>query len=358
MKRRAALPYDDGFRLLFGRSPLPKWIHDTETRAFLEVNDAAIALYGYSREEFLAMRVSDVASGEGPTRHRAKNGRLIDVEISLQALQCDGRPAVLVVVHDASARKKADREIARRDARKAAALEESLRRRTAELHAAIEELDALTYSVSTDLRPPLRSIDGCIQALRDESGPPLSDYARHHLDRMGLATEHMSHVVDGLLALSKVSRTEITRERVDLSSLVAHIAADLRRRAPARSVVFSVGSAVTADGDPRLLRMLFEHLLDNAWKSTDGQEHAQIEVGATRHNGGAWIYFVRDNGVGIDSAHAEGLFGPFLGLHAARELRGPGIGLATVRRVVHRHGGRVWAEGQPGHGTSVFFTLA
>ena len=250
-------------------------------------------------------------------------------------------------------------ELERRVAERTHELEErnqALRRNAAELSAANTELDAFAYSVSHDLRAPLRSIDGFSQALLEEYGGRLDDAARGHLDRVRAASQRMAQLIDDLLGLSRVTRAELRRERVDLSALAQSVVADLQGRDQERAVEFAIAPDLTADADPDLLRVVLENLLANAWKYTAKRSPARIEFGLTRHDGKS-AFYVRDNGAGFDMAYANKLFGAFQRLHSSREFEGTGIGLATVQRIVHRHGGKVWAEGAVGQGATFYFTL-
>jgi light-regulated signal transduction histidine kinase (bacteriophytochrome) len=226
------------------------------------------------------------------------------------------------------------------------------------LHDTNRELETFSYSVSHDLRAPLRSIDGFGQALVEDAGPVLDAESRGHLDRIRNATRRMGQLIDDLLALSKVTRAEMRRERVDLSDLASQIAAELARHSSRRSVTVTIAPGLTATGDPHLVRLALQNLIDNAWKFTGRREQAAIEVGATRDDDGSPAFYVRDNGAGYDPNFAANLFGPFQRLHPASEFPGSGIGLATVQRIVHRHGGHVWAEGKIDEGATFYFTLS
>jgi signal transduction histidine kinase len=353
-----ALSSADGFRLLFAGNPLPMWLYDRESRAFLEVNDAAVAHYGYSRDEFLRMRLDDIYPDGDAGRHRLRDGRVIEVDTAAQAVDFGGRRAALLVVHDLTVRRESERhKRAEEDLHRLnAELEERVRLRTAQLQAAVHELEAFSYSVSHDLRAPLRSIDGFSQALVDDLGPSLPDGAKGHLDRIRAATLRMGQLIDDLLALSNVTRSEMTRERIDVTDLAGRILADLARQSPDRPVRLTIAPGMTASGDPRLLRVALENLLANAWKFTMGRADSCIDVGWTQE-GSAAVFFVRDNGAGFDPTYADKLFTPFQRLHASSEFPGTGIGLATVQRIVSRHGGRVRAEGRPGRGACFYFTL-
>ncbi len=235
-------------------------------------------------------------------------------------------------------------------------LEQRVRERTVELEAANKELEAFAYSVSHDLRTPLRSIDGFSKILLDDYDGKLDDEGRDFLARVRKATQRMGHLIDDLLRLSRSTRTEMKRVAVDLTALAGEIAAELHTSEPARSVQWTIAPGLVAFGDPHLLRVALENLLGNAWKFTGPQKDARIELGREETVDGA-SFFVRDNGVGFDMAYVGKLFGVFQRLHAASEFPGSGVGLANVQRIVTRHGGRVWAEGGPNHGATFHFTL-
>jgi signal transduction histidine kinase len=256
---------------------------------------------------------------------------------------------VISVIRDMTERRRVEEEIR--------TLNDTLARRVAELHAVNKELESFSYSVSHDLRAPLRSIDGFSQALVEEYGDRLDDTAADYLRRIRGATRRMGELIDDLLDLSRVTRRELHREEVDLSGLASAVLAGLARAEPERQVEIDIGAGLMGHGDPHLLRLALDNLLGNAWKFTSRQPSARIEFGA-RHEGDRPVYYVSDNGVGFDMAYADKLFGAFQRLHPGREYPGTGIGLATVHRIVLRHGGRVWAQSEMGQGATFFFTLA
>lgn len=234
-------------------------------------------------------------------------------------------------------------------------LEDLVEERTAALRVANRELEAFSYSVSHDLRSPLRSLDGFSQALLEDYGDTLEGEGRDYLNRIRTASQRMARLIDDMLLLSRLSRGEMVRDDVDISKLAAEVVDDLREADPDREVDVEIAPGLVASADRRLLRILFQNLVGNAWKFTSKQEQARIEV--ARANGDAQAFMVRDDGVGFDMAYADKLFGAFQRLHSAGEFEGTGIGLATVQRIVHRHGGRVWAESEPGSGATFYFTL-
>jgi signal transduction histidine kinase len=229
-----------------------------------------------------------------------------------------------------------------------------------ELEGTNRELEAFSYSVSHDLRAPLRAIDGFSQILQEDYEHVLDDEAVDYLGRVRAASGHMATLIDDLINLSRVGRRPLRRERVDLASLAKEIVEELRESQPERKVEFVAPESIVAWGDASLLKVALENLLGNAWKFTARKEGARIEFGADRKPGpglSSPVYYVRDNGAGFDQTYADKLFGAFQRLHGQDEFEGTGIGLATVARIVHRHGGRVWAEGKVGEGATFYFTL-
>ena len=224
------------------------------------------------------------------------------------------------------------------------------------LEATNKELEAFSYSVSHDLRAPLRSIDGFGLALLEDYGQLLEGEGKIYLERLRANTQRMGELIDAMLELSRVTRTQMHVETVDLSALAKMIAAELTEAASPCSVEFICETGIRAQGDPRLLYIAMENLLANAWKYSGKVAHPRVEFG-TGQIAGKPSYFVRDNGVGFDMANADKLFGAFQRFHAEAEFPGTGVGLATVKRVIQRHGGRVWAESSPGAGTTFYFTL-
>ncbi len=221
---------------------------------------------------------------------------------------------------------------------------------------AMKELEAFSYSVSHDLRAPLRAIDGFSKALLNEYGGKLDDQGRRYLERVRAATQRMAQLIDDLLGLSRITRAAMVRERVDVTAISRKVLAELAAREPERIVETRVAEGLAGMGDRQLVTVLLENLLGNAWKFTSKQSAARLEVGSETR-GGETVFVVRDNGAGFDMKYANKLFTPFQRLHAASEFQGTGIGLATVQRVIARHGGRIWAEAAVGRGASFFFTL-
>jgi PAS domain S-box-containing protein len=337
-----------------------------------DVNEATVQATGVNREALIGTRFSDyfietgkaeagyklvLAQGEVrdyPLTLRHASDRTIHVLYNAAVYRDDtgAIQGVFAAARDITDRKRAEEEIRQLNAR----LEQRVEERTAELKAANKELESFSYSVSHDLRAPLRAIDGFGQVLEEELGASLSDDAEDALGRIRRATRNMGQLIDDLLTLSRVTRAEMHRERIDLSEMVRGVARGIAEREPDRRVEVRVADGAVADGDPRLLRIVIQNLIDNAFKFTSRTTNARIEFDS-REQDGRTVYCVSDNGAGFEMSHAGKLFGAFQRLHSAVEFPGTGIGLATVQRIIHRHGGSVRAEGAPGQGATVSFTL-
>jgi light-regulated signal transduction histidine kinase (bacteriophytochrome) len=237
-------------------------------------------------------------------------------------------------------------------------LNQGLRKAVLDLKVVNKELEAFSYSVSHDLRAPLRSIDGFSQALLEDSLEQLDENGQDYLNRIRAATQRMGQLIDDMLTLSRVTRSDMSKESVDLSHLARRVCQDLQQSYPDRTVEIEIQSGLIAHGDVRLLQVVLDNLLNNAWKFTAKQAKAKIEFGAIEQEDGITAYFVRDDGAGFDLAFIDKLFSPFQRLHGMREFPGNGIGLATVQRIVHRHGGKTWAIGALEQGATFYFTLA
>jgi light-regulated signal transduction histidine kinase (bacteriophytochrome) len=277
-----------------------------------------------------------------------------DMVLNARCLSRGGnRPQlILLAFEDISEHNRAAAEIQALNA----ILEQRVEERTAELQAANKELDSFAYSVSHDLRAPLRHMDGFAALLLTKHAGQLDAQGRHYLQLVQEAAVNMSRLVDDLLSLSRLARAEMHRQEVDLSAMAQAVAAELQAANPGRSVEFVIAPGVRGRGDPHMLRVVLDNLLGNAWKYTSKHATARIEFGCMEKDGQP-AYFVRDDGAGFDMAYVGKLFGAFQRLHAADDFEGTGIGLATVQRIIHRHVGRVWAEGAVEQGATFYFTV-
>ncbi len=239
-----------------------------------------------------------------------------------------------------------------------AELDQRVKDRTAELEAANKELESFSYAVSHDLRAPLRHIEGFVEILMEDCADMLDEKGRHYLERIVKNTKRMDRLIQDLLTLSRTTRTPVKRRQVDLSQLAREIAAELQTAAPARPADFIIADGLSVQGDEGLLRVVLENLLSNAWKFTSKRDRALIQVGTLNTPDGKRAYYVRDNGAGFDMAYVSTLFGVFQRLHLQDDFPGTGVGLATVHRVIRKHGGQIWAEAEVDQGATFYFTLS
>ena len=366
---------DQRFRNLVDSTDGIVWEADATTFVFSFVSNNAVRMLGYPVADWLqadfwashihpedrtqAVQYCAACTGRLEDhnfnyRFIAQDGRTVWLEDRVMVIEENGKPRWLRgLMVDITASKQAEEDIRQFNVN----LERRVLERTTELQAANQELESFSYSVSHDLRAPLRAIDGFSQAVLEDYADKLDDQARDYLNRVRTATQRMGHLIDDMLTLSRVTRAEMRRETVDLSALAADVLAELQKSEPLRRVDWHIESGLVAEGDAQLLRVALVNLLGNAWKFTGKTASAKIEFGAMRNADGMTKFFVRDNGAGYDMTHADKLFGAFQRLHLASDFPGTGIGLATVQRIIHRHGGRVWAEGAVGKGATFYFTL-
>lgn len=324
---------------LLGRENLRHVVEDYEIERLREYHD--------TRDAGLA------APAEYEADMRRADGRTITVQWMVRHIRWRGEKVTQSTLVDISERKRAERELRDHQDR----LEELVSARTVELETANRELEAFSYSVSHDLAAPLRHVRGFARALDEDYGEVLDDTGRDYLGRVRAAAERMQTLIDDLLSLSRLTQTELKREYVDLSALADEVVTDLRNDdTSGRDVRVEIAPGMQAEGDARLLRIVLDNLFANAWKYTVHEPTAWIRFNQETRAGVVW-YVIQDNGVGFDMAYGERLFGPFQRLHKDEDFAGVGVGLATVARIVHRHGGRVHASGQVGEGATIAFTL-
>lgn len=401
---------EERFRNIFEGAPIGIFQSTIEGR-FLWLNATLAGMFRYDTPEEMASGVTDIAAqlfveprqrtelirsvlesdtfARSEVLYRRKDGTVFIATLSMRAVRDDSGDVAFIegFVEDITERKHAEEEILKLNTD----LEQRVRNRTAELEtansalkkeiehrknaqeeitrlnldllrqkAALEtvnrELESFSYSVSHDLRAPLRHLEGYTKILEEECGPKLDDSEKKCLRRIRAAAVRMDTLVNALLALARMTRMEIVPHPVDVSAMTREVVDELAKSQPGRNVEVLIEEGIVVMADPRLLRIVMDNLLGNAWKYTSRKEAARIEVGTTEVAGGR-ACFVRDNGAGFDMAYAQKLFGAFQRLHSDTEFEGIGIGLATVQRIIHRHGGEVWAEGTVGKGATFYFML-
>jgi PAS domain S-box-containing protein len=359
------------FRGFLESAPDAVVIIDREGRVVL-VNSLTEQMFGYKREELLGQLIEmlvperfrgiHVRHREGYSHQpktrpmgtgqdllgRRKDGSEFPVEISLSPLETEQGTLVASIIRDITERKQAEQEIKQ--------LNDELRQRAAQLEQANQELESFSYSVSHDLRAPLRAVDGYVRILQEDCGEGLDAEGRRLLNVVSSEARRMGKLIDDLLAFSRLGRQQMQLTTIDLTDLARTVFDHLVADAPGPTPRLELKPLPSAEGDPAMLRQVFVNLIGNAIKFSHHQPAPVVEV-TTFHKDGEVVYCIRDNGVGFDEKYRHKLFNVFQRLHSEEEFEGTGVGLALVQRVIHRHGGRVWAESQPGQGATFYFTL-
>ena len=357
---------EDKFAKAFQASPAAISIASLPDGRWLEMNEALTRMTGYSRQEALGHTSAELGLVDAVARAtilqsisqhgfvrdveiqmHTKSAQVVDVLVSVEQVELNGQPCALTIQYDITELRRAEREVRR--------LNVDLEQRQVALEAANKELEAFSYSVAHDLRAPLRSIDGFSRALQDDYSGQLDAEGRSYIQRVRDSAQKMARLIDDLLMLSRLTRTEVHREAIDLSRLARSLLARLQMNEPERKAEITIADGIVVEADAQLVGILLENLLGNAWKFTSKRPVSRIEVGT--QSAGRLVIFIRDNGAGFDMAYADKLFGAFQRLHSAGEFEGTGIGLATVHRIVTRHNGRIWAEAEPDKGATFYFTL-
>jgi PAS domain S-box-containing protein len=363
------------FRTIFEEAPMGVALIDSLTGHIYEVNSRFAEIAGWTRAEMATidwmsithpddvqedldnmalLNAGKISGFHMNKRYRRPDGSYVWISMTIAPITVrdKSQPRHLCMIEDITDRRKAEEELRRhRDH-----LEEMVKERTKNLEAVNKELSAFSYSVAHDIRAPLRSIDGFSKALLEDCAESLNEESRSYLGRIRTSSQLMAQLLDDVLNLAHVSQADLTRRDVDLSKIARSIAAEIKEAEPSRDTEFVIEPDIVVNGDATLLSLVMKNLLDNAWKFTAKTMHAKIEF-AREQKDGKRIYFVRDNGVGFDAAYVDKLFNPFQRLHSKTEFHGTGIGLSIVKRIIHRHGGYVWAEGSVGQGATFYFTV-
>ena len=352
------------------------YLHDLQGN-IIDVNPNACAQLGYSKDELLNLTVFDLHPDSQDTinltkeeiielwnnwqegynyvseaEHKRKDGSIFPVQVTTGVVRIENNNYLLAFVQDITELKKREAEIHKLNVE----LEQRVKERTMELEAVNKELESFAYSISHDFRTPLRALNAFSASLTEKYNEQLDEQGLHYLNRINKASLYMSALVDDLLKLSRITRTAVKQQVVDISQVAEEVIKDLQEAEPERLVTAAIEPGLSAKGDFSLLKAALENLLENAWKFSSREAQAKIEVGRTVL-AGEEVFFVRDNGVGFNMAYADKLFSPFQRLHGVDEFPGTGIGLATVQRIVSRHGGRIWAESEVGKGATFYFAL-
>ena len=370
---RALQASEEKFSKAFHASPDASMITTLPDGIILDVNEGFTKIVGYQPDEVIGQAVPDLkiwVNLEDRNRMMAlleqdgqfkgmearlclRSGEERDCLVSGAIIQLEGQPCLFSVAQDITVQKQAEETVRKFNAE----LEARVAERTAQLAAANKELEAFSYSVSHDLRAPLRAITGFSQILLKSYAPEMDETGQRYLSYLSEAAERLNTHINDLLELSRITRREMRHVLIDLSALAEEVVADLRQTGPDRNVKVDIAPSVMGRGDPSLLRVVMANLLENAWKYSRGCEEACIAFGQQERRGQP-AYFVQDNGVGFNMNYADKLFQAFQRLHAEDEFEGSGIGLATVQRIIYRHGGEVWAEAVEGEGATFYFTLS
>jgi PAS domain S-box-containing protein len=358
------------FRYLFEQNPALLLIYELGSLQIIAVNEAFIRHYGYSQQEILSMKLTDLypikeqepvsdLTGRliglayvGEWHHIKKDGTIITIEVNSHGISYEGRHARIAVIKDITANKKVELEIKNLNAN----LEKKVKERTALLESANKELEAFSYSVSHDLRAPLRHINGYLDLLKNRNYEQLDEKGKHYIQSVLEASNQMGALIDDLLDFSRNGRMEMKPDNIDMNRAVKEAMTFLVNEITGRKIEWVIDPLPEIYGDYAMIRQVWVNLLSNAIKYSRKRDIAIIEIGFLEHEE-EYIFFIRDNGAGFDMQYAQKLFGVFQRLHSSGEFEGTGIGLANVRQTIKRHNGRTWAEGEVDKGATFYFSI-